>query len=124
MSVTDETTDGTTDGTQTRPDTRSPLLDAPGAVEGEGPDAGVAWHYGDPVREQRRLEAGEAAVDLSHRGGLTITGPDRLSWLNSLTTQQLLGTPPGEAREALVLSPHGHVEHALPLVDDGTTTWI
>jgi folate-binding protein YgfZ len=116
MSITDETGSGTA--------TRSPLLDVPGAVEAEGPDAGVAWHYGDPVREQRRLEAGEAAVDLSHRGVLTVTGPDRLSWLNSLTTQQLLGTPPGEARETLVLSPHGHVEHALHLVDDGTTTWI
>ena len=114
MSVTDETT--------TSP--RSPLLDVPGAVEAEGPDAGVAWHYGDPVREQRRLEAGEAAVDLSHRGVLTVTGPDRLSWLNSLTTQQLLGTPPGEARETLVLTPHGHVEHELHLVDDGSTAWI
>ncbi len=110
--------------TSAPPRRRSPLLDVAGAVEAEGPDAGTAWHYGDPVREQRRLEAGEAAVDLSTREVLTVTGPDRLSWLNSLTTQQLLGTPPGEAREALVLSPHGHVEHALHLVDDGTTTWI
>ncbi len=110
--------------TDTGAGTRSPLLDVPGAVEAEGPDAGVAWHYGDPVREQRRLEAGEAAVDLSHRGVLTVTGPDRLSWLNSLTTQQLIGAAPGEAREALVLSPHGHVEHDLHLVDDGATTWI
>src|SRR4051795_3736562 len=124
MSVTDETTDGTTDGTQVRPDTRSPLLNAPGAVEGEGPDAGVAWHYGDPMREQRQLEAGEAAVDLSNRGVLTVTGPDRLSWLHSMTTQELAGTPPGEARETLVLSPHGHVEHDLHLVDDGATAWI
>jgi folate-binding protein YgfZ len=124
MSVTDETTDGTTDGTQVRPDTRSPLLNAPGAVEGEGPDAGVAWHYGDPVREQRRLEAGEAAVDLSHRGVLTVTGPDRLSWLNSLTSQSLLDAAPGKAREALVLSPHGHVEHDLHVMDDGSTVWI
>src|SRR4051812_14146889 len=128
MSVTDETTDGTTDGAaggaQTRPAIRSPLLGLPGAVEGEGPDAGVAWHYGDPVREQRLLEAGEAAVDLSHRGVLTVSGPDRLSWLNSLTTQALLDAAPGDAREALILSPHGHVEHALHLVDDGTTTWL
>src|SRR3954452_1572176 len=124
MSVTHPTADPTPDGTVTPAALRSPLLDVPGAVEAEGPDAAVAWHYGDPVREQRRLEAGEAAVDLSHRGGLTGTRPDRLSWLNSLTTQQLLGTPPGEAREALVLSPHGHVEHTLHLVDDGTTTWI
>ena len=102
----------------------SPLLRVPGAVAAEGLDAGVAWHYGDPVREQRLLEAGEAAVDLSNRGVLTVAGPDRLSWLHSLTTQELTGTPAGEARETLVLSPHGHVEHALHLVDDGTTAWI
>src|SRR5919202_3849575 len=102
---------------------RSVLLDTSGAVAAEGPDAGFAWHYGDPVREQRLLEAGEALVDLSHRGVITVTGPDRLSWLNSLTKQALLDTPPGPAREALILSPHGHVEHALHLVDDGATVW-
>src|SRR3954465_3033936 len=102
----------------------SPLLAAPGAAAAEGPDSGVAWHYGDPVREQRLLEAGEAAVDLSNRGVVTVAGPDRLSWLNSLTTQAPLAPPAGEAREALILSPHGHVEHALHLVDDGATTWL
>jgi tRNA-modifying protein YgfZ len=106
------------------PPPASPLLAAPGAVAAEGPDAGVAWHYGDPVREQRLLEVGEAAVDLSHRGVITVAGPDRLSWLNSLTTQALLDTAPGVAREALILSPHGHVEHALHLVDDGQATWL
>jgi tRNA-modifying protein YgfZ len=103
---------------------RSVLLDTPGAVAAEGPDAGVAWHYGDPAREQRLVEAGEAVVDLSHRGVVTVTGPDRLSWLNSLTTQALLDTPPGDAREALILTPHGHVEHDLHLVDDGETVWL
>src|SRR3954453_20871290 len=102
----------------------SPLLARPGAVPAEGPDAGVAWHYGDPVREQRLLEAGDAAVALSNRGVVTVTGPDRLSWLHSMSTQELTGTPVGEARETLVLSPHGHVEHDLHLVDDGTTAWI
>jgi tRNA-modifying protein YgfZ len=102
----------------------SPLLATQGAVPAEGPDAGVAWHYGDPVREQRLLETGEAAVDLSNRGVVSVTGPDRLSWLHSMTTQELTGTPVGEARETLVLSPHGHVEHDLHLVDDGTTAWI
>src|SRR5881398_1631807 len=102
----------------------SPLLARPGAVAAEGPDAAVAWHYGDPVREQRLLEAGEAAVDLSNRGVVTVTGPDRLSWLHSMTTQELTGTPVGEARETLVLSPHGHVEHDLHLVDDGSTAWV
>jgi folate-binding protein YgfZ len=104
--------------------TESPLLARPGAVEAEGPDAGVAAHYGDPSREQRLLAEGLAVVDLSHRGVVTVAGPDRLSWLHSMTTQQLTGLGPRESRESLVLSPKGHVEHALHLVDDGETTWI
>jgi folate-binding protein YgfZ len=107
--------------TPTQPST---LLVRPGAVEADGPDAGVAAHYGDPMREQRLLEEGLAVVDLSHRGVVTVTGPDRLSWLHSLTTQQLTDLPPHTSRESLVLSPKGHVEHALHVVDDGETTWI
>lgn len=101
----------------------SPLLGRPGAVAGEGTDAGVAAHYGDPLREQRLLVEGLAAVDLSHRGVVTIAGPDRLSWLHSITTQMLTGLPPRTSAETLVLSPKGHIEHDLHLVDDGQTTW-
>jgi folate-binding protein YgfZ len=88
-----------------------------------GPDVGVPWHYGDPMREQRLLAAGEAVVDLSHRGVITVTGPDRLGWLHSLTTQYLEGLEPGRGVTTLVLSPHGHIEHALYGVDDGETFW-
>ena len=102
----------------------SPLLSPPGAVVAEGADAGVAAHYGDPMREQRLLTEGLAAVDLSHRGVVTITGPDRLSWLHSMTTQALTGLAPGIGTESLVLSPKGHIEHALHVVDDGATTWL
>lgn len=103
---------------------RSPLLSRPGAVVGVAPDAGVAFHYGDPVREQRALAAGRAVVDLSHLAVVVVRGPDRLSWLHSLTSQALLGLAPGESREVLLLDPHGHVEHAMALVDDGATTWL
>ncbi|WP_441251613.1 CAF17-like 4Fe-4S cluster assembly/insertion protein YgfZ [Kitasatospora sp. McL0602] len=102
---------------------KSPLLALPGAVPSEGPDAGVAAHYGDIFREQRALAEGRGFVDLSHRGVVTVTGPDRLSWLHLLLTQHVSALPPQQATEALVLSPNGHVEHALYLVDDGTTTW-
>ncbi len=104
--------------------TPSPLLGVDGAVAGDGPDAGVAAHYGDPMREQRLLAEGLAVVDLSHRGVVTLTGPDRLSWLHSITTQELTGLPPRTSRESLVLSPKGHIEHALHVVDDGETTWL
>lgn len=102
----------------------SPLLATPGAVAGSGRDAAVAAHYGDPIREQRLLADGLAAVDLSHRAVLTVTGPDRLSWLHSLTTQQLKDLRPGVSAEALVLGPTGHIEYALHVIDDGQTTWI
>jgi tRNA-modifying protein YgfZ len=88
-----------------------------------GPDTGVPWHYGDPMREQRRLDAGEGVVDLSHRGVITVSGPDRLSWLHSLTTQYLEELEPGRGITTLVLSPHGHIEYVLYGVDDGETFW-
>ncbi len=88
-----------------------------------GLDAGVPWHYGDPMREQRQLASGRAVVDLSHRGVLSVSGPDRLPWLHSLTTQHLLALAPGEGVTTLVLSPQGHLEHALYGVDDGETFW-
>src|SRR4051794_3071187 len=95
----------------------SPLLARPGAVGGQGVDAGVADHYGDPLREQRTALAGPAFVDRSHRGVIKVSGPDRLSWLHSLTSQHLDALPAGTWTEALVLSPHGHVEHHLTVVD-------
>lgn len=102
----------------------SVLLQRPGAVEAAGVDAGVAAHYGDPFDEQRRLIETGGVVDRSHRGILRVSGDDRLSWLHSLTSQHLDSLPVGEVREALVLSPHGHVEHHLVLSDDGESTWI
>lgn len=105
-------------------DYRSPLLDRSGAVLADTPDLGVAAHYGDPIREQRQLAAGAGTVDLSHRDVVRISGPDRLSWLHNLTTQRLDKLPAGIGTEALVLSPQGHVEHHLLLVDDGAATWM
>jgi folate-binding protein YgfZ len=95
------------------------LLELPGAVAGDGIDAPVAAHYGSLYGEQRALAAGEGFVDLSHRDVLRISGPDRLTWLHSLTTQFFEGLEPGVWTQALVLSPQGHVEHAFAGVDDG-----
>ncbi|PBC62955.1 folate-binding protein YgfZ [Streptomyces sp. Tue6028] len=103
---------------------KSPLLSLPGAVPAEGVDEGVAAHYGDLFREQRALADGAGFVDLSHRGVVTVTGEDRLSWLHLLLTQHVTDLPVGRATEALILSAHGHIEHALYLVDDGETVWM
>jgi folate-binding protein YgfZ len=104
--------------------TTNPLLARHGAVAGTGLDSAVAVHYGDPLREQRTLLGPGGVVDRSHRGVVRVEGADRLSWLHSLTSAHLESLPVGEVREALILSPHGHVEHHLVLWDDGEATWL
>jgi folate-binding protein YgfZ len=101
----------------------SPLLARTGAVPAEGIDAGVAAHYGDPYAEQRALARASGLVDRSQREIVRIAGEDRLSWLHSLTTQDLQHLERGTATQALVLSPQGHIEHHLTLADDGTALW-
>lgn len=103
---------------------RSPLMEREGAVAAESVDVGVAAHYGDPTGEQRALAQGRAVVDLSHRAVITVTGADRLSWLTTLSSQQLTTLRPGESTELLMLDVAGRIEHAPAVVDDGETVWL
>ena len=98
-------------------------------MQAGGLDAGVAAHYGDPNREQRLLagyngKPGTAVVDLSHRGVVTVTGPDRLSWLNTLSSQSLTALEPNVGTELLLLSIQGRIEYDAHVVDDGEVTWL
>ena len=84
----------------------------------------VALHYADPSGEQWALEAGRGLVDRSDLRIVTVTGPDRQSWLTSMTSQIITGMGPGDSRELLVLDPQGRIEHAAAVTDDGTTTYL
>lgn len=102
----------------------SELLALAGAVEADAPDNGVAAHFGAWAHEQRRLEAGSGFVDLSNRDVVAVSGPDRLTWLHALTSQDFESLDPGQPTEALILSPQGHVEFAFSAVDDGETVLL
>lgn len=92
----------------------------PGAVV----DAAGLQHLGSPLAEQRALASGGAIAPLGNRSVLAVGGEDRLSWLDSLTSQALTALQPGQSTELLILDPHGHVEHAASVIDDGETTWL
>ena len=100
----------------------NPFIELPGAVVAE--DTGVAAHYGEPLLEQRVLDEGAAITDLSHRGIVVVSGQDRLSWLHSMTSQQLMGLRPGECVETMLLDPNGRIERVIRLVDDGERAWL
>lgn len=102
----------------------SPLCQLPGAVPGTGVDAAVPLHYGDPLREQRAVRDGAGWVDRSHREVVEVTGADRLPWLHDVTSQHLRELPDSTGTEALVLSPHGHVEQHAVVAELAGTTWL
>src|SRR4051812_9142894 len=94
------------------------------AVAGTGRDAAVPWHYGDPLREQRRLATGAGVVDRSHRDVLVVPGEDRLGWLHTICSQHVSALADGDSTEALVLSPHGHVEQHWQVSELDGAVWI
>ena len=89
-----------------------------------GPDKGAVWHFGEPVKEQRALEAGTAWADLCHHNIVAVSGADRLKWLHDLTTQFVSDLQPGVWMPNMILDAKGHIEFQFNLVDDGTTTFL
>ena len=90
----------------------------------DGPDKGAVWHFGEPTKEQRALEAGTAWADLSHLNIVAVSGADRLQWLHDLTTQFVSDLQPGVWMPSLILDAQGHLEFQFNLVDDGSTTFL
>lgn len=106
----------------------SPILSVHGAVEASGIDEGVAAHYGDPTREQRWLERASeerpVAVDLSHRGIVSVSGDDRASWLTTLSSQIVDGLPVGSSSEMTLLSAQGRIEYQPHVVIGTDRIWL
>ena len=99
-------------------------VDPFGAMPGAVVEGDALAHLGSPHREQRALADGRALAPLASRAVLVVDGPDRLTWLDSITSQAVAALAPGDSTELLVLDPQGHVEHAAAVVDDGERTWL
>ncbi len=96
----------------------SPLLGRPGAAEAPDSEAlldaqGVAWHYGNPLVEQRTAKTQGAVIDRSHRQVVSVTGPDAGAFLHSLLSQKLNDAPAGFSGQALNLDAQGHIQHCV-----------
>lgn len=78
----------------------------------------------NPNIAQRKLLAGEALVHMQDLAVVAVAGPDRLTWLHSLLSQNVKNLFPGMSTQALLLDPQGHIEQILNIFDDGETTWL
>jgi tRNA-modifying protein YgfZ len=89
-----------------------------------GPDAGVAWHYGDPLGEQRAAETDAVLVDRSNRSVLTLIGADRQTWLHTISTQHVSELPDGASTQNLSLDGQGRVEDHWIQTELGGVTYL
>jgi folate-binding protein YgfZ len=87
-------------------------------------DQGIAWHFGSPFEEQKALSAGLGAVDLSNKVVIRLTGADRLSWLDSISSHSVAKLISEQSATTLILSPHGHVEHELHVIEFAETCYL
>lgn len=93
------------------------------APEGS-PDAGVPWHYGDPFGEQRAAEHDAVVIDRSHRAVITLTGPERRSWLHAISAQHVADLADGACTENLSLDGQGRVEDHWQQTELNGTTYL
>lgn len=61
-----------------------------GVVFGESTGWEVPLHYGDPIAEHAAVRNAVGIADLSHRGKLRVTGEDRVKWLQSIISNDIL----------------------------------
>lgn len=85
------------------------------------PEAGchVVETYGELELEYAALRGGCILLDQPHRAVLEVTGPDRLSFLNRMVTQELAGLQPMQVRRSFWLNRKGRIDADLRLIELG-----
>ncbi|MCP9446979.1 MAG: aminomethyltransferase family protein [Nitrospira sp.] len=67
----------------------------------------VPAHYGDPIAEYHAVRRSVGVADLSHRGKVRVTGEDRVKWLQSVISNDILPLHPGQGRYSSLLTHKG-----------------
>jgi glycine cleavage system T protein len=78
-----------------------------GATFEEVTDWQVPLHYGDMLAEYHAVREAVGIADLSYRGKLRVTGDDRIKWLQSVISNDLLSLQPGQGRYSSFLTHKG-----------------
>src|SRR5437660_11140268 len=71
--------------------------------------ATTAASFGDPQAEFSALRTGCGAYDLGFRAKISLTGGDRVRWLNGMVTNNIRDLETGRGIYAFLLNPQGHI---------------
>jgi folate-binding protein YgfZ len=81
-----------------------------GAVSvGEYRGATTAARFGDPQAEFAALRGGCGVYDLGFRAKISLTGGDRVRWINGMVTNNVRDLSVGHGVYAFLLNPQGHI---------------
>ncbi len=78
-----------------------------GAAFGETTGWEMPLHYGNAEAEHTAVRHGAGIADLSHRGRLRVTGDDRVKWLQSVISNDILPLKPGQGLYSSFLTHKG-----------------
>jgi len=67
----------------------------------------VPTDYGNPQGEYEAVHSGAGLADLSSRGRVIVTGDDRITWLQSIISQDILPLQPGQGRYSTFMDHKG-----------------
>ena len=80
-----------------------------GGDVGEYRGATTAARFGDPQAEFARLRSTCGVYDLGFRAKISLTGGDRVRWLNGMVTNNIRDLALGHGAYAFLLNPQGHI---------------
>jgi len=78
-----------------------------GATFQDHGDWHVPVHYGNPQQEYEALHTSAGLADVSSRGRAIVTGNDRMTWLQSIISQDILPLQPGQGRYSAFMDHKG-----------------
>ena len=81
-------------------------------------------HYGNATAEYTAVRNGVGLSDLSHRGKLRVTGDDRIKWLQSILSNDLLPLQPGQGRYSSFLTHKGKMLGHFRVYIQNDAVWL
>ena len=91
---------------------------------GEYRGATVATSFGDPQSEYLSLLQGCGIYDLGFRAHLSITGGDRIRWMNGMVTNNIRDLAVGHGAYAFLLNPQGRILGDLHIYNRGESLLV